>query len=80
MNREERRKKMREYAKDDRVEKCPLCNKKSLFVAFPKKEWLCDIRCEICGGIIAKDLSNLLPMTHVLPSMLKSDAESEVKE
>lgn len=68
MNREERRKRMREYAKNDMAEKCPLCNKKSLFIAVPTKEWLCDVRCELCKGIVLKDCKDLIPMTCISPT------------
>ena len=65
MNRAERRKKIREYAKYKDTEKCPLCNHKSFFMSIPTKEWLCDIKCEICNGAVIKDCKNLIPKAYV---------------
>lgn len=63
MNREERRKYAKQVAKDPLAKKCPLCNKKTLFVAVPTKNHLCDIKCELCGGIITKDIT-AIPYTY----------------
>lgn len=73
MNREERRKRMREYAKDSKSEKCPLCGKKSLFVSNPTKEWLCDVKCLLCNGIVIKDVKDLIPMVYVSPQALLTE-------
>ena len=76
MNRAERRQRMKEYAKDRNAEKCPLCNKKSLFVTIPAEDYLCDVRCELCGGIVLKDCRYLVPMVYV---SLKGIKETEQK-
>lgn len=65
MNREERRKKIKEYAKYEEAEKCPLCKHKSLFISVPTKGWTCDVKCELCGGVVIKDCKNLVPMAYV---------------
>ena len=65
MNRAERRKLIRQYAKDKDAEKCPICDKKSRFVSVPTKNWLCDVQCELCGSKVAEDCKGLLPMTYV---------------
>jgi transcription elongation factor Elf1 len=64
MNREERRKRERQIAKDPMAKKCPICGKKSLFVAVPTKNHLCDIKCELCNGTIAKDSNTAIPFTY----------------
>lgn len=65
MNRAERRELAKSYAKDKNAEKCPVCGKKSMFVSVPTKEWLCDVRCEVCRGIVIKDCKGLIPMAYV---------------
>ena len=65
MNREERRKAIREYAKHKEAEKCPLCNHKSLFMSIPTKEWLCDVKCVLCDGVVIKDCEGLIPNVYV---------------
>lgn len=65
MNRAERRELARSCAKDNRAEKCPVCNKKTLFVSIPTHEWLCDVRCEVCGKVVLKDRKGLIPMAYV---------------
>lgn len=64
MNREERRKYAKQVAKDPMAKKCPLCGKKSMFIAIPTKNHLCDIKCELCKGIIAKDSNTAIPYTY----------------
>jgi hypothetical protein len=64
MNREERRKREREISKDKDAKLCRLCGKKSLFVAIPTKNHLCDIKCVLCNGIIAKDSNTANPYTY----------------
>ena len=78
MNRAERRQRIKEYAKDPNSEKCPLCNKKSLFVTIPKEDYLCDVRCELCGGIVLKDCRYLVPMVYVSPKVIKEEAEQKL--
>jgi hypothetical protein len=63
MNREERRKRVKEIAKDKDAKPCCLCGKKSLFVAIPTKNHLCNIKCILCNGIIAKDIT-AIPYTY----------------
>lgn len=64
MNRQERREQIRKYAKFKDSEPCPLCNKKSRFISIPTKDYLCDIKCELCNGIVYKDV-NAIPMVYV---------------
>lgn len=64
MNRQERREQIRKYAKFKDSEQCPLCNKKSRFISIPTKDYLCDIKCELCNGIVYKDV-NAIPMIYV---------------
>ena len=83
MNRAERRKQIKEYAKYKESEKCPLCKCKSLFVSIPTKDYLCDVKCEICNGIVIKNCKNLIPMTYVnLKSIMSENkiTECETKE
>ncbi len=64
MNREERRKYARKVAKDPMAKKCPICGKKSLFIAIPTKNHLCNIICELCKGTIEKDSNTANPYTY----------------
>ena len=75
MNREERRKRAREYSKDSNAEKCPLCGKKSRFVSIPTKEWLCDVRCKLCNGTVIKDCKDLIPMVYVSPQAIMHETK-----
>ena len=59
MNRQERREQIRKYAKFKDSEPCPLCNKKSRFISIPTKDYLCDIKCELCNGIVYKDVAGV---------------------
>jgi transcription elongation factor Elf1 len=77
LNRAERRELARSYAKDKRAERCPVCNKKSLFVSIPINEWLCDVRCEVCGNTVIKDCKGLIPMVYVSLSSISQLAEIE---
>lgn len=64
MNREERRKYAKQVSKDPMARKCMLCGKKSRFIAIPTKNHLCDIRCELCNGIIENDSNTAIPYTY----------------
>ena len=77
MNREERRKLKREYAKYKEAEKCPLCNHKSLFVSIPTQKWLCDVKCVLCDGVVIKDCKDLIPMTYVSPKSIMEVNEND---
>ena len=79
MNRAVRRKQIKEYAKNKDAEKCPLCKCKSLFVSVPTKDYLCDVKCEICNGIVIKDCKNLIPMTYInLKSIMEENKNDTV--
>lgn len=77
MNREERRKAIREYAKYKEAEKCPLCNHKSLFMSIPTKEWFCDVRCVLCDGVVIKDCKDLIPNAYVSLQLIKEVNEND---
>ena len=61
MNRAERRAYAKKIAKDPLSKKCPICGKKSLLIAIPTHDWLCDIKCELCGNVIEKDVDTGAP-------------------
>jgi len=65
MNRTERRKRLKEMKRDPLAHKCPVCKNKTLQVAKPTKNWLCDIVCEYCGAVIVKDSNTAIPWTYV---------------
>ena len=67
MNREERRRYDKEMRHDPMASRCPGCGKKSRKIALPvpKKRYLCDIVCERCGYVVAKDSNTAIPMTYV---------------
>jgi hypothetical protein len=65
MNRAERRERMREMKRDPLAKMCPACKKKTLHVAKPTKDHLCDIVCEYCGATIEKDTRAAIPWTYV---------------
>lgn len=77
MNREERRKLRRQYAKHKETEKCPICNHKSLFVSIPTKDWLCDVKCLLCDSVVIKDCKDLIPNAYVSPQSIMEVNEND---
>ena len=65
MNREERRKQLKEMRRDPKSKICPHCKQKTLHVAKPTHDYLCDIICLYCGKTIAKDSNTAIPWTYV---------------
>lgn len=77
MNRSERRRRIKEYAKYRESEMCPLCKHKSLFVSVPTGEKTCDIRCEICNGVVLRNCKNSIPMTYVNLKSVMEENEND---
>ena len=65
MNRQERREKLLEMKRDPMAKICPHCKNKTLHVAKPTKNHLCDIVCLYCNETIAKDSNTANPWTYV---------------
>ena len=65
MNRAERRRRAREISKDEQARRCPVCGKKSLFVAIPTENYLCHVKCELCQRLVFEDVEGLIPFTYV---------------
>lgn len=65
MNRQKRRERLREMKKNPLSKICPACKNKTLHVAKPTKNYLCDIVCEYCGATIVKDSNTAIPWTYV---------------
>ena len=65
MNRAERRERLKEMKRDPLAHKCPACGNKTLQVAKPTSNHLCDIVCLHCNAIIAKDSNTAIPWTYV---------------
>ena len=65
MNRAERRERLKEMKRNPLSKICPACKKKTLHVAKPTKNHLCDIVCLYCDAIIVKDSNTVIPWTYV---------------
>jgi len=69
MNREQRRKYLRNMKHDKHAKKCPCCGNMTRHMAMPyndeEKKGLTYIVCEYCDGLIAEDCDTATPFTYV---------------
>ena len=64
LNREERRKYVREHKKDPLAKYCHVCKGKTLHIAFPQHDRKCDIICECCRTVFEQDVEGYIPYTY----------------
>ena len=63
--------------KERYADKCPLCGNLSFFFSVPTKEWLCDVKCDLCKGTIKKDVKGLIPYTYIYLKGLNGGVNSD---
>lgn len=68
MNRAERRQYIRDMKREDRkgmATNCLICKSKTLHIAIPTENHLCDIVCNCCGTTVARNIEGCIPYTYV---------------
>ena len=69
MNREERRKYIRDIKRDGMKKNmatyCPICKGNTLHTSIPTEKHLCDIVCECCGTTVARNIEGCIPYAYI---------------